>query len=187
MVPPARLGFLRSLAAHRPVLTAAAPRRGRVPQYFRTTPAWQPAPYGAVLSGIRLYSTIPGDASKPDEPAKPSEKSSLAARLLPFSGPSQTTSSFRKIVSLAKPEKRPLTAAVGLLLISSSVGMSIPFTVGRLIDFFSTSNPVIPLGLSIWQAAGAILFAFTAGAAANAGRAMLMKMAGESPSLFGSG
>lgn len=186
MVPPVRLGLLRSMAARRPVLTAAAPCRARVSQYFRTNPTWHPAPYGMIPLGTRLYSAKPGDVSTPDKPAKPLEKPSVVARLLPYSEPS-TTSSFRKIVSLAKPEKRPLIAAVGLLLISSSVGMSIPFTVGRLIDFFSTSNPVIPLGLSIWQAAGCILFAFTAGAAANAGRAMLMKMAGESPSLLGMG
>jgi putative ABC transport system ATP-binding protein len=28
------------------------------------------------------------------------------------------------------------------LLISSAVSMSIPFTIGRLIDFFSSTNPV---------------------------------------------
>ena len=54
----------------------------------------------------------------------------------------QSASSFRKIAALAKPEKKPLTLAVGLLLVSSSVSMSIPFTVGKLIDYFTTANPV---------------------------------------------
>jgi hypothetical protein len=29
-----------------------------------------------------------------------------------------------------------------LLLVSSSVSMSVPFTIGKLIDFFSSANPV---------------------------------------------
>jgi ABC-type multidrug transport system fused ATPase/permease subunit len=53
-----------------------------------------------------------------------------------------SSSSFRKIVALAKQEKRPLLLAVGLLLVSSSVAMSVPFTIGKLIDFFSSANPV---------------------------------------------
>ncbi|KAK0459094.1 P-loop containing nucleoside triphosphate hydrolase protein [Desarmillaria tabescens] len=81
---------------------------------------------------------------------------------------SPSSSSFRKIVALAKPERKPLSIAVGLLLVSSS-----------LIDFFSTINPQIPLGLSIWQASGLLVLLFTAGAAANASRAMLMRIAGQ--------
>ncbi|KAE9400716.1 hypothetical protein BT96DRAFT_857216 [Gymnopus androsaceus JB14] len=57
--------------------------------------------------------------------------------------------------------------------------MSIPFVIGKLIDWFSSSNAQIPYDLSIWQASGVLLFFFTAGAAANAGRAYLMKMAGQ--------
>lgn len=52
------------------------------------------------------------------------------------------TSSFKKIISLAKPERKPLLVAVGLLLVSSAVSLSVPFTIGRLIDFFSSPDPV---------------------------------------------
>ena len=82
----------------------------------------------------------------------PSTTSRPQSRLSPFSlfsssnsGSSNSPSnlsSFRKIISLARPERKPLLIATGLLLVSSSISMSIPFTVGRLIDFFSTSNPV---------------------------------------------
>lgn len=113
---------------------------------------------------FRLYSTQP--------------KSSILSRFMPASS-SASTSSFRKIVSLAKPERKPLLTAVGLLLVSSSVSMSIPFAVGKMIDLFSTATPQIPLGLSVWQASGVLLVMFTAGALANAGRAYLMKMAGQ--------
>lgn len=51
-------------------------------------------------------------------------------------------SSFRKIAALATPERKPLLTAVGLLLVSSAVTLSIPFSVGKLIDFFTTPEPV---------------------------------------------
>lgn len=53
-------------------------------------------------------------------------------------------SSFRKIAALAYPERKPLLTAVGLLLVSSAVTLSIPFSVGKLIDFFTTPEPVRP-------------------------------------------
>ncbi|KAJ7287094.1 P-loop containing nucleoside triphosphate hydrolase protein [Mycena rebaudengoi] len=84
-----------------------------------------------------------------------------------------------KIASLAKEEKKPLLIATGLLFASSSVSMTIPFTIGKLIDFFSTNDPQLPLGLSLWQASSILLFMFTAGAMANAGRALLMRMSGQ--------
>ncbi|KAG7091174.1 hypothetical protein E1B28_010226 [Marasmius oreades] len=90
-----------------------------------------------------------------------------------------TASSFQKIVALAKPERKPLATAVGLLLVSSSVSMSIPLLIGKLIDFFSSTSPQIPLGLGIWQASGVLLALFTVAAAANAGRSFLMRMAGQ--------
>ncbi|KAK0226340.1 P-loop containing nucleoside triphosphate hydrolase protein [Armillaria fumosa] len=114
------------------------------------------------------------------EPSQPKPQSPIISRVLPSSfANSQSSSSFRKIVALAKPERKPLTIAVGLLLVSSSVSMSIPFTVGKLIDFFSTLNPQIPLGLSTWQASGLLVLLFTAGATANAFRAMLMRISGQ--------
>ncbi|KAG8221226.1 hypothetical protein J3R82DRAFT_1388 [Butyriboletus roseoflavus] len=69
---------------------------------------------------------------------------SLLSPLLPKSlRPSpNSSSSLRKVIALAKPEKKPLLIAICLLLVSSSVAMTIPLTVGKLIDFFSASNPV---------------------------------------------
>ncbi|TFK21989.1 ATP-binding cassette transporter [Coprinopsis marcescibilis] len=109
-------------------------------------------------------------------------KTSLFTRFLPsqsISKGGQGPSSFKKIIALAKPEQKPLGIAVGLLLVSSAVSMSVPFTVGRLIDFFCSPNPQIPLDLSIWQASGALLLLFTIGAAANAGRSILMRLSGQ--------
>ncbi|KAF8963598.1 ATP-binding cassette transporter [Flammula alnicola] len=112
----------------------------------------------------------------------PPQKRPLLSPFLPAptgSKGSQNASSFRKIVSLARPEWKPLSIAIGLLLLSSAVSMSVPFTIGKLIDFFSSMNPQIPLGLSVWQASAALLLLFTLGAVANAGRAMLMRLSGQ--------
>ncbi|KIJ15572.1 hypothetical protein PAXINDRAFT_133652 [Paxillus involutus ATCC 200175] len=57
--------------------------------------------------------------------------------------------------------------------------MSVPFTIGKLIDFFSTNDPQIPYGLSLYQASGILLLAFTTGAACNAARSFLMRMSGQ--------
>jgi len=59
--------------------------------------------------------------------------------------------------------------------------MSVPWTVGKLIDFFSTTSPQpeLLLGMSPTTAGVALLAAFSVGAAANATRAYLMKMAGQ--------
>lgn len=85
----------------------------------------------------------------PPPPPPPSPiRPTLLSRLLPSSllpnagGASSTSASFRKIVALARPERRPLLTAIGLLLVSSTVSLSIPFTVGRLIDYFTSPNPV---------------------------------------------
>jgi len=72
-------------------------------------------------------------------------KTTKLARFLPtpiLSKTPQNVSSLRKIFALAKPERKPLLVAIGLLLMSSAVSMSVPFTIGKLIDFFSSTNPV---------------------------------------------
>ncbi|KAI0657674.1 P-loop containing nucleoside triphosphate hydrolase protein [Cubamyces menziesii] len=64
-------------------------------------------------------------------------------------------------------------------MVSSAVSMSVPFTIGRLIDFFTSPTPQIPFGLSLGQASAVLLLLFTTGAVANAGRAMLMRLSGQ--------
>ncbi|KAF9012587.1 ATP-binding cassette transporter [Cyathus striatus] len=131
----------------------------------------------------QLPKTDPTDVFK-NVTEKSAEKPSLLYRIFksdkdkpPSAG--QSSSSFRKIAALARPERKPLAIAIVLLLLSSAVSMSVPFTIGKLIDFFSTPNPQIPLGLSLWQASALLVLLFTAGAVANAGRAMLMRLSGQ--------
>ncbi|KAJ7270074.1 P-loop containing nucleoside triphosphate hydrolase protein [Mycena haematopus] len=125
---------------------------------------------------LRLYSTKNQIAEKPLPPPRPS----ILSRFLPQSfTASESASSFGKILALAKTEKRTLLTAIGLLFVSAPVSMSVPFTIGKLIDFFSSANPQLPLDLSLWQASSLLLLMFTVGALANAGRALLMRMAAQ--------
>nr|ODN81233.1 ATP-binding cassette, subfamily B (MDR/TAP), member 10 [Cryptococcus depauperatus CBS 7841] len=88
------------------------------------------------------------------------------------------SSSVTKLLMLAKPERKDLSIAIGFLLVSSSVSMLVPLTIGKLIDFFSTNSSTF-LGLSFPAAAGLLAATFCVGAAANAGRAIIMRTCGQ--------
>lgn len=79
---------------------------------------------------------------------------------------------------LAVPEKKTLGIALGLLTISSAVSLSVPFTLGRIIDFF-TSPSTSSLPVSVPTAAAILAAIFAVGAAANTGRSILMRIAGQ--------
>ncbi|PPQ64552.1 hypothetical protein CVT24_008454 [Panaeolus cyanescens] len=114
--------------------------------------------------------------------APSASKKSAGSKIMDALKSPKTSSSFKKILALAKPEKKPLLIAIGLLLVSSAVSMSVPFTIGKLIDFFSSNDPAsqqIPFGLSTWQASLGLFLLFTIGGLANAGRAMLMRLSGQ--------
>ncbi|KAJ9121502.1 hypothetical protein QFC22_002119 [Naganishia vaughanmartiniae] len=93
--------------------------------------------------------------------------------------PGSTNSSIHKLVDLARPEKKQLTTAIGLLFISSGVSMLVPLTIGKLIDFFSAPTHETFFGLSFPVAAAVLALTFCVGAAANAGRAILMRLSGQ--------
>jgi hypothetical protein len=127
VITPAHLNFLG--ATSRPPVTRALHLQATCcPNPWRSS---APSTY---LAARRHLSTTPARREESKSVGRPSEKpksGSLFSRLVPAD---VSTSSFRNIVALARPERRPLTIAVGLLLVSSSVSMSIPFTIGRLIE-----------------------------------------------------
>ncbi|KAK7691345.1 hypothetical protein QCA50_004740 [Cerrena zonata] len=136
----------------------------------------------ALLLQQRFYSTPSKPISNVSPSTSPKQKPSFFSRFVPSSAeadPNKSASSFRSIIALAKPERKPLGIAIGLLLVSSAVSMSVPFTIGKLIDYFTIANPQIPFGLSTGQASAILLLMFTAGAMANAGRSMLMRLSGQ--------
>jgi len=95
-------------------------------------------PWASCTRAFRVSSRYLADASSPTVPNSPPRSSILSL----FKRSPETLSSFKKIVSLTRAERKPLCIAVGLLLVSSSISMSVPFTIGKLIDFFVSTNPV---------------------------------------------
>ncbi|KAH9949263.1 P-loop containing nucleoside triphosphate hydrolase protein [Amylocystis lapponica] len=169
-----------------PVFGLATPYRARV-SLLLLRPARPPCRLNTRLA-LKFLATQAAPASTKTSPstqtaaaAPQGVKPSVLSRVLPVSAFNKpgSTSSFRKVVALAKPERKPLGIAIGLLMVSSSVSMSVPFTIGKLIDYFTSTQPQIPYGFTIGQASAALLVLFTAGAFANAGRAMLMRLSGQ--------
>ncbi|PVZ96521.1 hypothetical protein BB558_007558 [Smittium angustum] len=89
-------------------------------------------------------------------------------------------SAWKKLLKFAKKEYKLLGGAVGLLLISSSVTMSVPFFMGRLMDMVTNPEATIPFGLSLNQLFGGLASVFAIGALANFGRVYYIRKAGES-------
>ena len=122
------------------------------------------------------------DFVRSDRAARAAEVN-LSARLSK-EGKSQSkagTGEIWRLIKVARPEIRWLAIAFCFLVISSSVTMSIPFSVGRILDIATKGeNEDIRLfGLTLSQfffGLGAIL---TVGAMANFGRVVLLRIVGE--------
>ncbi|KAK0635675.1 P-loop containing nucleoside triphosphate hydrolase protein [Bombardia bombarda] len=86
-----------------------------------------------------------------------------------------------RLIKIARPELRWLGAAFVLLLISSSVTMSIPFSVGRILDLSTkdSAEDARLFGLTMTQFFGALGALLTLGACANFGRIILLRIVGE--------
>lgn len=86
-----------------------------------------------------------------------------------------------RLLRIARPELKPLALAVTFLLISSSISMSLPFSIGKILD--AATKPAGEgdqlFGLSMntfYLALGGLL---TFGACANFGRIIVLRMVGE--------
>ena len=86
-----------------------------------------------------------------------------------------------RLVKIARPESKMLGFAFVFLLVSSSISMSIPFSIGKILDIATKSeggsNQLFGLDLSTFYIAlGGVL---TLGAAANYGRIIILRIVGE--------
>ena len=85
-----------------------------------------------------------------------------------------------RLIKVARPEAGVLSIAVVFLIISSAISMSIPFSIGRILDMATKSDGADTiLGLSpgtFYIALGAVL---TVGALANYGRIIILRIVGE--------
>lgn len=83
-----------------------------------------------------------------------------------------------RLLRIAQPEWRVLSLAFGFLLISSSVSMSLPFSIGKIIDA-ATKDQGTLFGLPMEQFYIALGTLLAAGACANYGRIILLRIVGE--------
>jgi putative ABC transport system ATP-binding protein len=87
-----------------------------------------------------------------------------------------------RLLQIARPEGKRLMLAFFFLLVSSSITMSIPFSIGKIMDIAAKSNDegVNELfGLSVPMFYGALAGIIVLGAAANYGRIILLRIVGE--------
>ena len=86
-----------------------------------------------------------------------------------------------RLVKIARPESKALGVAFVFLLISSSISMSIPFSIGKILDIATKSDQgtdqLFGLDLSTFYLALGGVLAF--GAAANYGRIIILRIIGE--------
>ncbi|KAJ3012828.1 UNVERIFIED_CONTAM: ATP-binding cassette sub- B member 10, mitochondrial [Siphonaria sp. JEL0065] len=94
----------------------------------------------------------------------------------------------RRLFALAKPEISLLVGAASCLVVSSGVSMAVPFAMGKIMDYV-----MMKMGLEVPDSAllrflksipfehlfGGLIGVFLAGGAANFGRIVLMRKAGE--------
>ncbi|XP_066257556.1 ATP-binding cassette sub-family B member 10, mitochondrial [Euwallacea similis] len=84
-----------------------------------------------------------------------------------------------RLFALAKPEKWKLTSAIGFLLISSSVTMAVPFSLGKVLDIIYTStNDLVEAKVKLNKVCGILLCVFVLGGVCNFGRVYFMSVAG---------
>ncbi|KOS12761.1 atp-binding cassette transporter [Malassezia pachydermatis] len=84
----------------------------------------------------------------------------------------------RRLITLMVPEYRGMLVAMLLLLVASGVSLSVPFTIGKVVDFFSTPEATLPLGLGMSTVAVLLLTVFALGAVARASSNIMLELAG---------
>jgi len=91
-----------------------------------------------------------------------------------------TKEKLTRLLSLAHPERWRIGGAVGLLLISSAVSISVPFFIGKLMDIiFSDPQSNEEMLKRLKEMCFLLGFVFAAGAVANTGRIYMMQTSGQ--------
>lgn len=84
-----------------------------------------------------------------------------------------------RLLKIAMPEGKTLSYAFVLLIISSAISMSVPFSIGKILDMSTTEGKDLLFGLdptTFYLLLGGVL---TVGAAANYGRIIILRIVGE--------
>ncbi|XP_048392245.1 ATP-binding cassette sub-family B member 10, mitochondrial isoform X1 [Stegostoma tigrinum] len=131
---------------------------------------------GLAAGGGYHGNRAPASGLQPPKQRLDAERETERSRL-PTTGASLVDA--RRLLTLAYPERWPLSAAVGFLGVSSLVTMSAPFFLGKVIDTIYM-NPVGENVTGSLTSLCAILSGvFICGAAANAVRVYLMQISGQ--------
>ncbi|CAO1619949.1 unnamed protein product [Parajaminaea phylloscopi] len=96
---------------------------------------------------------------------------------------------FKRLFSLAAPERKTLVLGLALLLVSAGITLTVPFTIGKVIDFFTASvspeqegkgekGEKTVYGLGFKSVAALLVFVFAVGAATRASSSILLNLAG---------
>ncbi|XP_072031210.1 ATP-binding cassette sub-family B member 10, mitochondrial-like [Amphiura filiformis] len=129
-------------------------------EYFRRSFLFQR------MSCLRIYSTKAGKVAVSNSSKK------IAVPKI---------SEISRLLSLARPEKKPLFFGICLLFISSAVTISVPFALGKVIDIIYTSSQGeggTMMG-RLRHLCGVLTVVFICGALANFGRVYLMNTSGQ--------
>lgn len=88
----------------------------------------------------------------------------------------------RRLLKIARPEAKTLALAIFFLIVSSSIGMSVPFAIGKVIDTTTKGageESAQLFGLSLPMFYGMLGAFLVVGAAANFGRVITLRIVGE--------
>ncbi|ODV89361.1 hypothetical protein CANCADRAFT_138899 [Tortispora caseinolytica NRRL Y-17796] len=134
-------------------------------------PLW----HSSRLFNVRLQST----SHQPKEPID--ENVHLRARLSPVKEDAKGNfSEVMRLLKLARPELWPLLGCSGLLALSSAVSMTVPFSVGRVLDIASGANESGTIfGLTVNQFYGGLIGVFVVSATASYFRTVFLRIIGE--------
>ncbi|CAL4129641.1 unnamed protein product, partial [Meganyctiphanes norvegica] len=89
-----------------------------------------------------------------------------------------SASEFKRLLSLAEPEKYALASAIGLLAVSSTITMAVPFALGHVIDIIYTADSTV-MKENLDRVTLILSAVFLTGALANFGRVFLMNVSGQ--------
>lgn len=87
-----------------------------------------------------------------------------------------------RLFSLARRETKPLFLAISLLFISSAVTLTLPMTIGKILDVSTSTIPAeekLVFGLQLPYFYTAVASLFVIGALANFGRVVMLRIIGE--------
>jgi hypothetical protein len=132
----------------------------------------------------------PTPSSSPSSPSSPAASPAVTEITSPLPSeiskdPAKTdaspdVTSILKLVSLAKPQWRLISVGVGCLVISTGVNLTIPWVIGRIIDFFTPgSEATLLFGMTLPYATATLAAALLVGAAANSGRSICLRLSGQ--------